>query len=403
MAGKENGIFLASLDSNSSRRLFPDESMAQYLPPGPLGNSDGFVLFVRDQTLMAQPVDPQNLEAAADLFPVAEQVSSGGTGVEYRYTISSHGMLLYRIGPGGGQSQLAWFDRGGREIEKVGGPVSISGLSLSPDGKRIVSERARLAGRSSDLWISDLEHHTESKLTLDASLNSHPVWSPDGSKIAFASNRIANTLNIYLRAANGTGQDELLFQSTESKLPYDWSHDSRFIVFEIAGGSVRHFALPVMGDHKPIPLFDSPSFGCCSQLSPDDRWLAYASGESGQPQVYVQPFAPGAAKSITGKWQISAARAYLPRWRADGKELFYVDSNQVLMAVDVKATADSFNWSTPKPLFEMKYQYNGSGRPTYRYAPSADGQRFLVATDVAGQNPEQPLTMVVNWLAAVKK
>ncbi len=311
-------------------------------------------------------------------------------------------MLLYRTGPGGGESQLAWFDRGGKEIEKVGSTTSLVELALSADGKRVVSDRAGPSRRGTDLWISDLEHHGESKLTLDPSINGLPVWSPDGSKISFMSNRGGNQ-DIYLRAADGTGQDEPLLQSKQLKFPYDWSHDGRFIIFEVSAASTGHFALPVAGDHKPIPLFETAFFGCCSQLSPDDRWLAYVSSDSGQGQLYVQPFAPVATKAVTGKWQISTRGGVLPRWRADGRELFYVEQTGVkLMAVKVKATANSFNWGTPRHLFDLRFTLN-SGRSQYRYAPSPDGQRFLVATDAAATNSDQPLTMVVNWLAAVKK
>lgn len=219
-----------------------------------------------------------------------------------------------------------------------------------------------------------------------------------------ASDSTAAPVTTGLRRQERTGfrKDDLLLQSNENKVPYAWSHDGRFVVFEVSGGFVSRFALPLAGDHKPIPLFQSASLGCCSQLAPDDRWLAYASTESGTNQVYVQPFAPGTQKPVTGKWQISVAGGSLVRWRADAKELFYVSPGQKLMAVEVKATVDSFNWGTPQPLFDLKYRPN-AGRPQYRYAPSPDGQRFLVSTDVETPAGDQPLTMVVNWLPAVKK
>jgi Tol biopolymer transport system component len=400
IAAKDSGIFLASLDSSETHRVMPDQSNAQYLPPG----SDGIahLLFVREQTLMAQPVNPRTLAPAGDLFPVAERVPNGPQRTEYLYTISENGMLLYGTGGTQGTRQLAWFDRAGKQLGTVGNSAPGVEITLSPDGKRVASARPSVSGRSVDLWISDLEHNTESELTLDSSFNGFPVWSPDGSKLAFASNRNGGVQNIYTRAANGTGQDELLFQSNDNKVPYSWSRDGRFILFEVSGGGVNRFALPVSGDHKPIALFQTANLGCCSQLSPDDRWLAYLSTESGLAQVYVQPFAPGATKPIIGKWQVSKGGSTLPRWRADGKELFFVGQDQKLMSVEVKATAETFNWGSPRPLFELKYRPN-AGRPQYRYAPSPDGQRFLVSTDVDVPSGNQPLTMVVNWQAGLKK
>jgi hypothetical protein len=379
----------------------PDQSNAQYLPPGPDGI--GHLLFVREQTLMAQPVNPRTLAPAGDLFPVAERIPNGAQTNEYTYTISENGMLLHGNGGTLGTRQLAWFDRTGKQIETVGSPAPGVEMTLSRDGKRVASARPSFSGRSVDLWISDLEHdNTESELTLDPSFNSYAVWSPDGSKVAFASNRNGGVQNIYTRAANGIGQDELLFQSNDSKVPYSWSRDGRFIVFEVSAGGVNRFALPVSGDHKPIALFQSANVGCCSQLSPDDRWLAYVSTESGLAQVYVRPFTPATTKPIIGKWQVSKETGAVPRWRADGKEIFYVGQGQKLMSVEVKATAETFNWGTPQPLFELKYRQN-AGRPQYRYAPSPDGRRFLVSTDIDAPSGDQPLTMVVNWLAAVRK
>jgi eukaryotic-like serine/threonine-protein kinase len=394
LQGKDNGIYSGSLDSKESRRIVPDQSQPAYF--------DDHLLFVRDQTLMAQPVDPKTMNSKGDLFPVAEQVSSTTAAGERLYSISENGVLIYQTGGIGGETQHLWFDRAGKELGAVGGPVrSAENFALSPDGKRVVIER--LAGSGSDLWISDLEHSTESRFTFDAGRNVFPVWSPDGNKVAFASNR-GGVFNLYQRTSNGTGRDERLLESKEENLPWDWSRDGRFLIF----GSKRPkgydlWALPLAGDRKPVPLVLSEFLIAEGQLSPDGRWLAYTSNESGKLEVYVVPFGAGSAKPAAGKWQISTAGGAHARWRGDGKELFYVAPARKLMAVEVKASTPTFERGTPQALFESRSNVPAANSFLWGYVPSADGKRFLIVT-TAGQDGEPPpLTVVVNWLAAVKK
>ena len=259
---------------------------------------------------------------------------------------------------------------------------------------------------NSDVWVADMEHGgTETRLTFDASSNQYPTWSPDGSRVAFGSNR-KGTSGLYLRASNGIGQDELLLESTDAKFPTDWSRDGRFLVFYQRDAKTNEdlWALPLAGERKPIPLLRTDYRETQGQLSPDSRWLAYSSNESGNLQVYVQPFAPGWDKPMTGKWQISTTGGVQPRWRGDGKELFYAALDRKLMAVEVRATAQGFDRGTPQALFELRATVGGGNADlATSYAPSADGKRFLmtVAQGALGETP--PLTVVVNWLAGVKK
>jgi eukaryotic-like serine/threonine-protein kinase len=407
---KDDGIRLASLDSPEERRLVLDESKPDYLPPS-AGHPLGHLLFVRQQTLMAQPVDPQSLEPKGDLFPVAERISRGNSNGNYLSSVAANGLLLFQSGGSAGGNQHVWFDRTGKEAGTVGSTVpSRNSIALSPEGKRVVIER--VADQGSDLWITDMEHSgTETRLTFDPSNNSQPVWSPDGSKVAFARDR-GGTLNLYQRSSNGTGQDELLFESKETKSPFDWSRDGKFLIFGSLGAktNVDLWALPMTGagadkpgDRKPILLLQTPYAESQGQLSPDSRWLAYTSNESGNSQVYVQPFIPGWDKPITGKWQISTAGGTQPRWRGDGKELFYVAPDRKLMAVEVKAAAQSFDRGTPQALFETRTLILAATTFSFGYVPRADGKQFLmpVAAGTLGETP--PLTVVVNWLAWVKK
>jgi eukaryotic-like serine/threonine-protein kinase len=400
--GKENGVYLGSLDSKETRRIVPDPSVAEYF--------DGHILFVRGGTLMAQPVDPKSFEAKGDLFPVApEQVSAGLNPGDYLFSASGNGVLIYQTGGSGTGQRHLWFDRAGKNLGAVGGTVrSQNTFALSPDGKRVVIEGVAQQSGNSDLWITDLEHsNRESRFTFDAYSNRNPVWSPDGSKVAFASSR-GGVYNLYQRASNGTGQDELLFESKESKLPWDWSRDGRFIIFLVQGPKANDlWVLPVTADKKPFPLLQSEFNKFHGQLSPDGKWLAYASVESGHSEVYVVPFPPGpdsgAAKPPAGKWQVSTAGGAQPRWRGDGKELFYLALDGKLMAVEVKATAQSFDRGAPQALFDAHSDVAVTTAGAWGYAPAADGKRFLIATSAGERGEAPPLTVVVNWLAGVKK
>ncbi len=411
--GSANGIYLASLDDpKKARRLVLDEANPQYLAPEP-GRPVGHLLFVREGTLMAQPVDPKTMDNKGELFPVAQQISRGTSNGMNLYSISATGILAYSNGVGGGATtQYVWIDRSGKELEKVGGPVrSQNNFGLSPEGKRIVSERPAESSGNSDLWITDMEHGgRETRITFDASANLLPVWSPDGDKVAFGSTRKKSVFNLYQRASNGTGQDELLFESKDpNKLPWDWSHDGRFIIFHVLDSNTGDdiWALPVtgQGEKKPFVLRNSPFRETQGQLSPDGRWLAYTSNESQSDQVYVVPFAPGFDKPVAGKWQISLAGGTQPRWRGDSKELFYVAPEGKLMAVEVKATAQTFDRGTPQPLFELRSSILANQPFLWGYVPSADGKRFLVAETpgTSGDASPPPMTVVVNWLGSVKK
>jgi len=203
-----------------------------------------------------------------------------------------------------------------------------------------------------DLWITELERGMESRFTFDPLVNIAPVWSPDGTYVAFASKRLGST-DLYRKTANQAGQDELL---ARSGIPTDWSRDG-FIIFEQRSPETKYdvFALPVSGDKKPIPLLHNESNEIEGTVSPDSRWLAYASDESGSYQVYVQPFMPAPSKPSTGKWQISIGGGRGPHWRGDSREMFYIAPNRKITAVTVKTDGEGLVHSTPQPLFEARF------------------------------------------------
>lgn len=399
----EPGVYLGSLDAKpgSQRlRISDDVSNPQYLPPSE-GRPHGYILFVREQTLMAQPVDPNSLQAAGDVFPIIEQIYTLSGSNFYDYSISRNGILLHRTGLGG-LRQYAVFDRSGKQLSAVGDPLLTPGrVALSPDEKRMVSERG--VGNKIDLWITELERGTASRFTLNASGNITPVWSPDGKEVAFASLRGGGSYDLYRKSANQAGQDELLLRSEFLMIPTDWCCDGRFIIFRqyVPGTTADLFALPVSGDKKPIPLLHGEYNEVEGTVSPDGRWLAYISNESRIFEVYVQPFALTSSKPSSGKWQISIGGGHDPHWSRDGRELFYIAPNRKLMAVAVKTDGESFVPSTPQPLFEVRF--SAQSTTISRYAVSGDGKRFLMAAEPETSSEPPPLHVTVNWRARLKR
>ena len=397
-AGSATGFYAASLDAPSATPTkVSADSLPLYVPPLDPGQF-AHLLFMRDQNLMAQPVDSVTLAPAGEVFPVAEQVSREPASNYSFYSTSQNGILVYLMG-GADIRQHTWFDRTGKLLGTVGPLENTQGqLALSPNEKRLITYKG--VGANSDLWIADLDRGTESRFSFEASTNFAPVWSPDGTRVVFSSGR-GGSINLYLHAANGSGQDQVIAKTDSTTVASDWTRDGRYIIARetTAAGGQDLVAIPTSGDPKPIPLLTSRFNEVMGTVSPDGRWLAYASDESGRYEIYVQPFSPG--KPAAGKWQISLNGGRDPRWRADGQEMFYVSSENEMTAVPVKASADSFIPGTPKPLFVVRYPAENT--TISRYAVTADGKRFIMAVEPETSAEAQPLRVVVNWLAGVKK
>jgi Tol biopolymer transport system component len=291
------------------------------------------------------------------------------------------------------QFRLVWVDRTGKELGTVGEPGDYSNPALSPDERRLAVGRMDPRARR-DIWVFDLIRGTSSRLTFDPADDMNPTWSPDGNWIAFTSDRKGQR-NLYRKLASGTGEDEILWESEERKNVEDWSRDGRTILMNCTppgktGPDV--WALPLTGDRKPVPVLSGAYSEDQAQLSPDGRWLAYRSSESGRSQIYVQNFPPSG-----GKWQISTEGGNDPQWRRDGKELFYISGSK-LMAVEIKAAGATVEAGLPKELFELR----AGPILRNRYVPAANGQRFLVV-GINEQTSSAPIHVVLNWQAGLRR
>ena len=316
-------------------------------------------------------------------------------------TVSENGVLAYQAGgPLGAGSQLTWFDRAGRQLGAVGPPASYFNPKLSPDGKRAAVENTDPQTGNRDIWLVELQRDLFTRFTFDPAQEVYPVWSPDGSRIVFASNR-NGPFNLYQKLSSGAGAEELLLKSDVRNLPHDWSTDGRFMSYSVPndpnGTSFDIWVLPLSGERKPFPFIQTPFTKVQSQISPDGRWLAYYSNESGRNEAYIQSFPkPGS------KWQVSTRGGSSPRWRHDGKELFFItDNRRKIMSVSVKADS-VLELGAPAALFDIHVPASSPVPSRQYYDVTPDGQRFLIDTLVQ-EASSSPITVVLNWAAGLKR
>jgi Tol biopolymer transport system component len=347
----------------------------------------GYLLFARDGTLMAQAFDAEGLQVTGEAFPVVEHIEYSQRSTLAGFSASESGVLVYQSG-NPAPNQLTWIDRSGNKLGTVGPSGNYTQLRLSPDEKRVAVIRADPPAMNNDIWLIELARGVESRLTSDPSSEDFPVWSPDGSLIAFSSYR--GRANIYQKLSSGAGEVEELFKSGENKTVMDWSADGRFILYRTHGGKTRMdiWVLPTFGDRKPYPILHSEFGELWARFSPDGRWVAYVSNETGMAEVYVQEF-----QGSGGKVPVSTGGGNRPCWRGDGKELFYISRGK-LMAVDVKVVGSNFEAGVSRQLFEIPRSVD--------FEVSGDGQRFLIPVPVEETSPT-PITVVLNWTADLKR
>jgi eukaryotic-like serine/threonine-protein kinase len=380
------GIRLGSLDNPQTKFLLRADTKAEY-------SAAGYLLLMRGRKILAQKFDPDNGDLIGDPAPVTE---SAHYEPPYRYADLSvaNQALLYRQG-GDLSCQLIWFDRGGKQLAAVFSPDEYDSLQLSPDGTQVLLDCNDPQEETSDIWQFDLLRVTRRRLTISRAVDTYPIWAPDGRRMAFVSNR-EGFWGIYQKALSGDDKEELLLKGDQQlSLTSDWSPDGKFIVYrKYQNTGIDLELLPLYGDHQPRGYLETPFDESYGKVSPDGHWLAYQSDNSGRMEINVQSF-PEPGRRVT----ISHGGGTLPRWRSDGKELYYVAADDKLMAVRVE-TGASFHAGTPKALFDLGSFGRIIGR--YMYDVSRDGRKFLVIRQLEDASM-RPLTVVQNWTELLKK
>ena len=381
---EQNAIYVGSLDSNDSKRLVSSRSTAAYAAPG-------YLIFRRESALMAQRFDSKRLELRGEPFAIVPEIAFNAITLHTLFSVANDGTLAY-ISAGAAKTRLTWFGRDGKEMETVGAPANYNSVSLSADGRRVAYDQATPSGEL-DVWILDMDRRIPSRFTFDPGTDFYPVWSPDGNRIVFSSLRGAPP-NLYQKLTNGAAMEEAILKPERPRIPSSWSTDGRFLVYGTLDPKTKWdiWVLPMTGDRAPFPFAETEFDERTGEISPDGRWMAYVSNESGSLEVYVRRFPSG-----PGKWQVSRDGGSEPHWRRDGKELFYASADSRLVAVEVKSESAAFEAGASTPLFEVRMTGIES-RNAHRYAVTADGKRFLVNT-IGTDSSGTPITLALDWAA----
>jgi Tol biopolymer transport system component/predicted Ser/Thr protein kinase len=396
---EQDACYVGSLDGRLNKRLMSTKGNVEY--------ASGYLIYLRENTLMAQPFDLGRLETSGDAAPVAEPVEYDLNFNRAVFSASQNGILIYQAGgTTRGEAQLEWFDRTGKSLGKIATPSDYGYVSLSPDGKKIAFDVYDSQSRNRDIWLYDIARELKTRFTFDPAVDQMPVWSPDGSRIAFCSNRKAST-DLFQKTTGGAGVEEVLFASHEEKYPFDWSSDGKFIAYVVIKKREDLCILPLVpdpakGEQEPLVFLQTEFDEDVTQFSPDVHWVAYASNESGNWELYVRPFLGADGHPVvneTRKWQVStggmSTNGCTVKWSRNGKELLYISNNNRVMSAEVEANGSTFDVGAVQQLFELKGVITNLN-------VTADGQRLLVAVFVGGKSV-QPLTLVANWNAGLRK
>jgi Tol biopolymer transport system component len=396
---ERRGVYAGFIDGAPPRRIMGGDFSAKY--------AAGYLLFLRGRILMAQPFDAATLQLTGPPAMVAAQVAGGTTGYG-AFSVSATGVRAYSSGllaP----AELRWVDRAGRATAPLAPAAEYIDLSLSPDNTRLAFSRADQQLQTPDVWVLDLDRGTESRVTSDPQTDTGAQWSPAGDQIIFRSNRESANLQLFRTRPDAGGKTEVLWSSEQQRrahggnpsnvLSTDWSPDGKFVIYHVSTGDAGYdlWALPLEGDAQPLAIARWPHNELQGAVSPDGRWIAYASDESGRYEIYVQAFPD---PSTAPKTTVSTGGGIQPQWRGDGRELFYLRSDGTLMAVAVR-TQGTFAPGAVTALFKTALPTTITG---YRmdYVPSADGQRFVMKVPVENARPPS-ITVVLNWPALLQK
>jgi serine/threonine protein kinase len=389
----QTGVYVGSLDGRTKKRLVHATASGVYVQPG-------YLLLVDGDTLLGQVFDTERLELKGQPLLVAEQA---GRDSAYLSAVSTSrtGIVAY-ASPVFASGRLTWIDRRGKTLDSTSVPEGdYTDFRLAPDGTRLVASRVDPKTNSVEIWLTDLARGSTSRVATGGLVNASVVWSPDSTQLVFRSSR-SGAIEFFQRSAGGGGADHLLVSHRDlasqipslNLLPTDWSPDGRNIVFSAPTRETRNdlWLLPLGGGQKPTKFIASPADEMHGNFSPDGHLVAYTSNESGKFEVYVET-----VPRSDRKWPVSTNGGYEPRWRADGREVYYLSDDRKLMVVAVGAGP---SFGIPQPLFQTRVPEGVAANRTH-YVPDKDGQRFLV--NAAGDAPISPITVVLNWTALLKK
>jgi eukaryotic-like serine/threonine-protein kinase len=418
-------VYLGRLDSRveqqNSRKLLASVQPGLAYAPSPDDPDLGYLLFLRTTqgapagTLMAQPFDLRKMDLSGEAVPIAEQVPTAD------FSASLTGTLVYGSSEGSGIGQVGQinlFDRTGKILGTAGDPGNYQTMAFSPDGMRVVAARANPGSNFANLWVIDLARNISTRFTFGSHTDFFQEWSPDGNRIAFASDR-DGYYDLYQKLSNGGSEDELLFKADLPAVPSSWSGDGRFMLFTKIGGPLTTdvWVLPMDANAHPTGkpfLFAQQEGDNNGTFSPGPQghplWIAYSSRESGRYEIYVRPFDPNAPTGTppgAGKWQVSTEGGSSPRWNGNGRELFYIAPDHTVMSVEVSGTGGVFRSGIPRPLFKPKGLVP---QPDYGvfWDASADGKKFIFAVSqspdaAAAPAPPARFTVVLNWTSLLRK
>lgn len=377
-------IQLASLDNKETTRLTAADSQAIYF-----SNADGgYLAFVRGSSLVAQSFDPAAGKFTGEPVVISETVyvNQAHRGM---FNASGSGLIMFYSGSINLRQQLKWVDRSGAIGGSVGAPAHLRSPEISPDGTRVSVARKPNNPDTSDIYVIDTVRGTESRFTFSDASDTYPMWSPDGGRICWTSSQ-GSAFQIYQKASSGAGSDELLTNSDTAIAIDSWSPDGRSLLFDRFAPQTKQdlWILPLDGDRQPVTYLNGPFNETQGRVSPDGHWVVYTSDESGRPEIYLQSYPATAAKV-----QVSVTGGSDPKWRGDGKELFYISADNKFVAVDVRPNGGGVG--VPKPLFDL-------GELSADYAATADGQRFLFATQ-GQQGSVLQYDLIANWTAGQQK
>jgi serine/threonine protein kinase len=385
---ENTGVYVGSLESKETRQLLRNVLSAMYAPPG-------FLLFLRNETLMAQPFNTDTLTLTGEQVPIAEQVAFNSGLGRGSFSVAENGVLAFRTG-GGQIDQPLWFDRTGKQTGVLAEAGVYFNIALSPvDEKQAAVDRTDPQTGTNDIWLFDLARNgVSSRFTTDPAGDSYPLWSPDAKRIVFASYR-TGSWSLYEKSASGGESEQVILASVEEKVPEDWSRDGQFIIYSAFNGKTKwDLWLLRTADKSASPLLQTEFNERQASFSPDGKYIAYTSDKSGSAAVYVQTFPFSGSE-----WRISTDVGGQPRWRSNGRELFYIGQDRKLMVVDVKL-GSTFQAGVPKPLFDTRVPTITDFRN--HYSVTSDGQRFLI-NSMTQQRGSTPIDVVKNWTALLKR